>query len=42
MDNRGLGKPYTLGDDDPDSKFRMWAIKMEDFVVGILGEKIEK
>ena len=42
MDNRGLGKPYVLGDDDTDTKFRMWAIKMEDFVVGILGEKFRE
>ena len=39
LDNRGLGKPYVLTDDDPDNRFRMWAIKFEDFVSGVLGEK---
>ena len=38
MDNRGLGKPYVLGDTDPDGKFRMWAIRVEDFVSAVYGE----
>ena len=42
MDNKGLGKPYALTDDDPDGKFRMWAIKVEDFVCGIFGEKFRE
>ena len=42
MDNKGLGKPYALTDDDTDSKFRMWAIKVEDFVCGIFGEKFRE
>ena len=28
-----------LGDNEPDEKFRMWAIEMEDFVSGVLGDK---
>ena len=28
VDNRDVRKPYVLGDNEPDEKFRMWAIKM--------------
>ena len=39
LGNRGLSRPYVLGDGDPDTRFRMWATKFEDFVSGILGER---
>jgi hypothetical protein len=42
MDNKGLGKPYVLGSDDAEGKFRMWAIKVEDFVIGNFGEKFRE
>ena len=39
MDKAGLGKPYSIGDDDLDGKFRMCAIKLEDFIAGVLGDR---
>ena len=39
MDSKGLGKPMTIGDEDPDSKFRVWAVRVEDFVSSSSGEK---
>ena len=38
IDPRGLGKPQVLGD-DAESKFRLWAIKLEDHVSGVPGAK---
>ena len=42
MDNKGLGKPWPLTDDDPDGKFRMWSIRTEDFVAAIYGEEFRE
>ena len=36
IDPKGLGKPTVLGD-DADAKFRLWAIKLEDYVAGVFG-----
>ena len=38
IDPRGLGKPQILGD-NADEKFRLWAIKLEDYVSGVFGGK---
>ena len=38
IDPKGLGKPQVLGD-NPDEKFRTWAIKLEDYVTGVFGGK---
>ena len=42
MDNKGLGKPYSLSDNNPDGKFRMWAIRTEEFVSAIYGEDLRE
>lgn len=36
IDPRGLGKPQTLGD-DAENKFRLWSVKLEDYVAGVFG-----
>ena len=36
IDPRGLGKPQMLGE-DAEQKFRLWAIKLEDYVSGVFG-----
>ena len=38
VDQRGLGKPYTLGE-DAEEKFRVWASKLEDYVTGVFSGK---
>ena len=38
IDARGLGKPVTLGD-DAETKFRLWALKLEDYVAGVFTGK---
>ena len=38
IDSRGLGKPQVLGD-DAEAKFRLWSVKLEDYVVGVFGGK---
>eukprot|EP00435_Cladocopium_sp_Y103_P034158 s1161_g8.t1 len=38
IDPRGLGKPQILGE-DAEQKFRLWAIKLEDYVSGVFGGK---
>ena len=38
FDPKGLGKPQTLGD-DAESKFRLWSVKLEDYVFGVYGGK---
>eukprot|EP00435_Cladocopium_sp_Y103_P030063 s1902_g7.t1 len=38
FDPKGLGKPSTLGE-DAEGKFRLWAVKLEDYVYGVFGGK---
>jgi hypothetical protein len=38
IDPRGLGKPQTLGD-DAEAKFRLWSVKLEDYIYGVYGGK---
>eukprot|EP00435_Cladocopium_sp_Y103_P070140 s53_g34.t1 len=38
FDPKGLGKPQTLGE-DAGNKFRLWAVKLEDYVYGVYGGK---
>eukprot|EP00435_Cladocopium_sp_Y103_P054329 s305_g17.t1 len=38
FDVKGLGKPQTLGD-DAEAKFRLWSVKLEDYVFGVYGGK---
>lgn len=38
IDPRGLGKPQILGE-NAGEKFRLWAIKLEDYVSGVFGGK---
>ena len=38
FDPKGLGKPQTLGE-DAENRFRLWAVKLEDYVYGVYGGK---
>ena len=38
IDQKGLGKPQILGE-DAEAKFRVWAVKLEDYVAGVFGGK---
>ena len=38
IDTKGLGKPQILGD-NAEQKFRLWAIKLEDYVAGVFTGK---
>ena len=38
VDPKGLGKPQTLGEQAED-RFRLWAVKLEDYVTGVFGGK---
>eukprot|EP00435_Cladocopium_sp_Y103_P068786 s76_g32.t1 len=38
FDSKGLGKPQTLGE-DAENRFRLWAVKLEDYVYGVFGGK---
>lgn len=42
FDSKGLGKPQTLTDDQTDQRFRLWSIKLEDYVAGIFGERFRE
>ena len=42
VDNKGLGKPTILGDDDPETRFRRWINLVEDYTVSVFGENSEK
>ena len=39
IDQKGLGKPQVLGEGAED-RFRVWALKLEDYVAGVIGGKI--
>ena len=38
IDQKGLGKPQVLGEGAED-RFRVWALKLEDYVAGVIGGK---
>ena len=38
VDTKGLGKPQTLGE-DAEGKFRVWAVKLEDYITGVFGHR---
>ena len=38
IDPRGLGKPQVLGE-DAESKFRLWSVKLEDYIYGVYAGK---
>ena len=38
IDTKGLGKPQTLGE-DAESKFRVWSVKLEDYITGLFGHR---
>ena len=40
IDTKGLGKPYVFTEDD--AKFRHWAIKVEDFIIGKYGDEFRQ
>ena len=40
IDTKGLGKPYVFTDED--AKFRHWAIKVEDFIIGKYGDEFRQ
>ncbi|CAK9026272.1 unnamed protein product [Durusdinium trenchii] len=42
FDSKGLGKPQTLGDEQAELRFRLWSIKLEDYVAGVFGEKFRE
>ena len=37
FDPKGLGKPQVLGDEAAEQRFRVWAVKVEDYVFGVYG-----
>lgn len=39
IDPKGLGRPFVLNDTNAESSFRMWGIKLGDFVISVLGDK---
>ena len=41
FDPKGLGKPQTLGD-NAEEKFRLWSVKLEDYVYGVYGGKVRE
>ena len=38
IDQKGLGKPQIVGE-DAEARFRVWAVKLEDYVAGVFGGK---
>ena len=38
IDPKGLGKPSILNE-EPEQKFRLWSVKLEDYVTGVFGGK---